>query len=272
MVREMKIRNYSERTIKTYVASIEKLALFYNRPPDQISKEQFKEFLYHRINVDKVSTSVVNQSISAFKILQTDVLGYDWEQFRLKRPRRPKKLPVVLSTGEMARMIRVTTNIKHRALLALAYSSGIRREELRTLKPENIDPERMRVHVVQGKGKKARYTLLSQKALELLRYYYKIERPECFLFETSLKKGKSLSVGTINKIAKNAARKAGIKKKVSIHTLRHSFATHLLEKGVNLKIIQQFMGHNSLKTTSIYLHVANMDFSKVSSPLDDMDI
>lgn len=272
MVREMKIRNYSERTIKTYVASIEKLALYFNRPPERISTEQFKDFLHHRIHVDKVSTCVINQSISAFRILKTDVLGLDQEQIRIKRPRKSKKLPIVLSTGEVARMISITTNIKHRALLALAYSSGVRREELRTLKPENIDSERMRVHVVQGKGKKARYTLLSHKALELLRYYYKIERPECFLFETQLQKGKCLAVETINKIAKNAAEKAGIKKKVSIHTLRHCFATHLLEKGVNLRVIQQFMGHNSLRTTSVYLHIANVDFNRISSPLDDMDI
>lgn len=272
MVREMQIRNYSERTIKTYVSSLSKLAKFFNLPPDQISTDQFKGFLHHRINIDKVSVAAINQDISAFKIMQQDVLGRNWEQIRIKRPRRERKLPVVLSLDEVCRMISITKNIKHRALLALAYSSGVRREELRTLKPENIDPERMCVHVVQGKGKKARYTLLSQKALDLLRIYYRIEKPECFLFETSLQKGKSLAAETINKIAKNAARKADVKKKISIHTLRHSFATHLLEKGVNLRVIQQFLGHSSLKTTSVYLHIANIDLSRVSSPLDDMDI
>ena len=272
MIREMQIRNYSPRSIKTYVSLLSNLAKFYNLSPDQITVDQFKDFLQHRITIDKVSTSSINQTIGAFKILHVDVLDHDWEQIKIKRPRREMKLPVVLSTGEVASMIAATKNVKHRALLALAYSSGVRREELRTLKPENIDPERMRVHVVQGKGKKARYTLLSQKALDLLRIYYRFEKPTCFLFETSLKKGKSLAVETINQIAKNAARKAGVKKKISFHTLRHSFATHLLEKGVNLRIIQQFLGHNSLKTTSVYLHIANIDISRISSPLEDMDI
>ncbi|MFC2101340.1 tyrosine-type recombinase/integrase, partial [Bacteroidota bacterium] len=208
----------------------------------------------------------------AFKILQRDILNRDPEQIRIKRPRRERKLPIVLSTEEIARMISVTRNLKHRALLALAYSSGLRRDEVRRLKPANIDSQRMRIHVVYGKGKKARYTILSPKALEMLRLYYGIEKPVCYLFETQLQKGKSLAVGTINAIVKNAAKRAGINKKISFHTLRHSFATHMLEKGINIRIIQQFLGHTSIKTTSVYLHIANIDPASFSSPLDDMNI
>lgn len=272
MIREMQFRNYSERTIKNYQACMSKVQNFYNLPLDEISISKFKDFLHHRITVDKISVSLVNQSISAFKIIQLDVLRREWEPVRIKRPRREKKLPVVLTTNEIARMISLTTNIKHRALLSLAYSSGLRREEIRTLKSGNIDSQGMRIHVVSGKGKKDRYTILSPKALELLRMYYKIERPVNYLFEAFGNKGKCLSSGTINLIAKKAASRAGIKKKISFHTLRHCFATHLLEQGINLRIIQLFMGHSSIKTTSIYLHIANINPGSITSPLDDMDI
>jgi site-specific recombinase XerD len=272
MVREMQLRNYSERTIRSYTASMSKVQNFYNLPIDKITLQQFKDFLHHRIMVDNISVSMVNQGISAFKIMQVDVFGRAWEPVRVKRPRREKKLPVVMTIDEVARMISLTHNLKHRALLALAYSSGLRREETRTLKASDIDSAGMRIHVAKGKGKKDRYTLLSKKALEQLRMYYKIERPGTYLFEPAGKKGKPLGAETINKIVKIAASRAGIKKGISFHTLRHCFATHLLEQGINLRLIQQFMGHSSIKTTAIYLHIANINPGSITSPLDNMDI
>ena len=272
MTREMQMRNYSERSVNSYIASMSKLAKYFNLSPDKVSIDQFKDYLHYIITVEKLSVSTINQTISAFKILRQDVLGLEWEPVRIKRPRREKKLPVVLTTDEVARMISLTANIKHRALLAVAYASGLRRAETRTLKPCDIDSEGMRIHVVSGKGKKDRYTLLSQKALELLRAYYKVERPVKYLFEPAGKSGKPLGAETINNIAKIAASRAGIKKKISFHTLRHCFATHLLEKGVNLRLIQQFMGHSSINTTAMYLHIANIDPGSITSPLDDMDI
>jgi integrase/recombinase XerD len=272
MIREMQLRNYSERSIRSYSASMSKVESFFDLPTDQITTQQFKDFLYHRITVDKISVSVVNQSISAFKIMQVDILGREWEPVRIKRPRREKKLPLVLTVEEVEHMIFMTRNIKHKALLALTYSSGLRRDEVRLIKPQAIDSKAMRVKVTAGKGKKDRYTILSQKALELLRIYYKLERPVNYLFEVSGKKGKCLAPETLNKIAKLAAGRAGIKKKISFHTLRHCFATHLLEKGINLRLIQQFLGHNSIRTTSVYLHVANIHPGSVVSPLDGMNI
>ena len=268
----MQRRNYSERTVKNYIACLSKLAIYFNLSPDKVSIDQLKDYLHYIITVEKLSVSTINQSISAFKILRQDVLGLEWEPIRIKRPRGEKKLPVVMTTGEIARMIALTANIKHRALLALAYSSGIRREETRSLKASDIDSAGMRIHVVSGKGKKDRYTILSKTALELLRMYYKIERPSTYLFEPAGKKGKPLGAETINKIAKIAASRADVKKKISFHTLRHCFATHLLEKGINLRIIQQFMGHSSIKTTAMYLHLANINLGSITSPLDDMDI
>lgn len=272
MIREMQIRNYSEKTIRSYVASISKLTTFFNQPVEDISVDQFKDFLQHRITDDKVSVALVNQSISAFKIIQQDVLKRDWESIKIKRPRRERKLPVVLSVNEIASMINATKNIKHRTLLMLAYSTGMRRSEIMCLKPSHIDSERMQIRVVHGKGKKDRFTILSPKALELLRFYYQVYRPATFLFEPRGRKNHTLSSSTLNNIVKQAANRAGIRKEISFHTMRHSFATHMLENGTNIRIIQQFLGHTSIRTTSVYLHIARIDPSLVRSPLDDMNI
>ncbi len=270
---EMQLRNYSPRTIKTYGSLMSKLEKVSSISLDKISLTQFKSFLHELItSISGTSVSTINQHISAFKILQVDVLKREWEQFKIKRPRREKKLPVVLSLEEIERIICVTTNFKHKAILMLAYSSGMRRQEIQRMQPSAIDSARMQVHVVQGKGKKDRYTILSVKALESLRDYYKLERPLTYLFEPLGKKGSPMADQTLAHIVKNNARKAGIKKHISFHTLRHSFATHLLEQGVNLRLIQEFMGHVSLKTTAGYLHLVRVDASSVVSPLDSMNI
>lgn len=268
----MQLRNYSPRSVHTYSELLSKVECDLALPLDSITNLQLKDYLHHRIINEKISVSTINQIISAFKILQVDVLGREWEQFKIRRPRREKKLPVVLSTGEIERLIAVTQNLKHRAILALAYSAGLRRGETQMIKLTDIDSARMLVRVVQGKGKKDRQTILSPKILDLLRTYYKIQRPKTFLFEAQGKKGIHLSDKTMECIIKNSAAKAGIKKNVSFHTLRHCFATHLLEKGVNIRIIQEFMGHVSLKTTAIYLHLVNVQPCGISSPLDSMDI
>jgi site-specific recombinase XerD len=271
-IHEMQLRNYSSRTIHSYGELLSKIEKKYDLSLDQVTTNQFKDYLHHRITLEGISVSLINQYISAFKILQVDILKREWEQIKVIRPRRTKKLPVVLSLGEVERLISVTTNLKHKAILMLAYSSGLRRQEVQLIKPSAIDSARMQVHVVQGKGKKDRYTILSTKTLELLRMYYKYEKPSCYLFEPQGKKGKTLSDQTLNSIVKNSAIKAGIKKQISFHTLRHCFATHLLEKGVNLRLIQQFLGHVSLKTTAGYLHLVNINPASVLSPLDSMNI
>ena len=271
--REMQYRNYSMRTVKTYTELLVKLERdFQPASLAEVTTEQFKDYLFRRVNNDKISSSMVNQYISVWKILQTDVLKRNIESIKIKRPRREKKLPVVLSQQEVEALIKATRNIKHRALLMLTYSAGLRRQELQLMKPSAIDSEQMRVHVVQGKGKKDRFTLLSPKVLEYLRMYFKIERPKVYLFETQIKKGSPLSEQTLNSIIKNSVRKAGIKKRVSFHTLRHCFATHLLEQGVSLRLIQDFLGHVSIHTTAVYLHLANIKTSGIVSPLDGMDV
>jgi len=272
VVYEMQLRNYSVCTIESYSKLLTKVEKNLELPLDKIGVEQFKSYLHQRIMQDEVSTSMVNQLISAYKILQVDVLKRDWQTITLKRPRREKKLPVVLSVEEVQRMILSTKNLKHRALIMLVYSAGLRRQEAQMIKAADIDSSRMQVRVVQGKGKKDRYTILSTKALEMLRQYYKMERPSKYLFESQGKKGQILSDTTLNNIVKKSAAKAGIRKNISFHTLRHCFATHLLESGVNIRLIQQFMGHTSIKTTTIYLHLANINPASVLSPMDSMNI
>jgi len=272
LIKEMQFRNYSSRTIKTYSTHLMDVEKYFKLTLDNIAIQKFKDYLHRRITVDKISPSSINQYISAFKILQVDVLNREWDQIIVKRPRREKRLPDILSISEVESLISVTKNLKHKALLMLAYSSGLRRQEVQEIKPKAIDSARMQIHVEQGKGKKDRYTILSTKTLEILRQYYKLEKPSCYLFESQGRKGQKLSESTLTEIVKQNAKKAGIKKNISFHTLRHCFATHLLENGVNLRLIQQFMGHSSIKTTTVYLHLVNIKLGNVASPLDSMNI
>lgn len=269
---EMEYRNYSPRSVVSYCKSMEVMEKRLSKRISEITEDDLKYYLHEKITKQKCSTSYVNQHISAYRIFVQDVLKRDWEDIKIKRPRRVQKLPVVLSFGEVERLMAALRNIKHKAMLMLMYSAGLRQQELLQMKPSSIDSERMLVHVSQGKGKKDRYTLLSPKCLEILRLHYKMNRPKVYLFEPQTKVGAAMSARTIQYIVKKSAKLAAIKKNISCHTLRHSFATHLLENGVNIKLIQQFLGHTSLRTTSIYLHLTNIDPASVKSPLEDMNI
>lgn len=256
MIEELRIRNYSERTVSSYVASLSQLSKFCKLSPEKITTEQLKSYAYHLISTKQVSVSTINQLISAWKILQVDVLGNPWEEFRLKRPRREKKIPVVLSRDEALALISAPKNIKHCAILSLAYATGLRRQELLNLKLADIDSSRSIIRVVQGKGNKTREVPVTPALIDQLRTYYRKYRTKTWLFESHIP-GTQYSETSVENVIKNAAVKAGIRKNVSPHTLRHSFATHMLDKGINLKRLQIILGHSSLKTTSIYLHLSD---------------
>ncbi|MBI4653963.1 MAG: tyrosine-type recombinase/integrase [Nitrospirae bacterium] len=191
--------------------------------------------------------------------------------YEIKRPRKDKKLPVVLSKEEVAKILNAVDNIKHKAILMIAYSSGLRVSEVVKLKAEDIDSKRMLIHVKGAKGRKDRYTLLSETVLETLRAYWRKYRPQKWLFEGA-REGRYLSTRTADKIFVNACEKAGIKKEVSFHTLRHSFATHLLEGGKDLRYIQELLGHTHSKTTEIYTHVSTKSLGKIVSPIDTLNL
>lgn len=269
MLQQMQLKGYSQNTIETYLEAITTLSKHFNLSPDLLSSEQIREFL-HGLVLKNRSKSMINQYISALKILIVDVLKKKWEDFDIPRPRREKRLPVVLSKEEVERLISHTRNIKHRAFLMVKYSAGLRMGEVLNLKVADIDSSRMQLRIIQAKGFKDRYAVLSPVTLDFLRMYFKIFRPKIFLFETQ--PGKSMAEKTAQSAFKKAMVRAGINKKTGIHSLRHSFATHLLEQGVSLPIIQQLLGHKSLRTTSVYLHVQKYSVESVKSPLDSLAI
>lgn len=269
MYQEMQIRNYSPRSIENYIAQVASVSSHFGKSPDKISISELKEYLFHKVETKDLSASSVNQTISAFKILFTDVLGREWDPVKIKRPRRPKPLPVVFSKEEVSHILDRIINRKHYCLVALAYGSGLRLGELVALKFGDIDGNRMQLRVRGGKGNKDRYTLLSGELLEKLREYYRYYRPKTFLFEGRTA-GKAYSKRTVQELFKKILKESGIKKDASFHTLRHTFATHLLEQGTNIRVIQELLGHRSLRTTSVYLHVTNFDPSKIKSPLDGL--
>lgn len=252
----MRIRNYSAHSIRNYVAALSSLSKHYNCSPDLLTNEQVKDYIYYLIEQKQLSTSSVNQVISAWKILQVDILGNSWESLRIKRPKREKRLPKILSQVEAQALVDALDNEKHCAILSLLYSTGLRLGELISLKPEDIDSSRKVVRVVKGKGNKSREIPVPDSLIIQLRAYYKAYLPEKYLFAGQLK-NRPYSASSVEEIVKKAAKKAGLKKRPSPHMLRHCFATHMLERGVNLKRLQLVMGHNSLKTTSVYLHLAS---------------
>lgn len=264
----MRLRNYSGNTIKTYLSLISKVSRFYNLSPDKLSFQQIKDHLDLCIRKENISVSTINQTISAFKVLFVYVLKRAWDDIEISRPRREFKLPVVLSKEEITNLLNKTLNLKHEAIFILTYSSGLRLSEVCNLKIKDIDSKRMQLRVENGKGKKDRYTVLSKKALEILREYFIKYRPVDYLFYGHDKK-KAIRGGTARAAFNKNKKKAGIIKDVTFHTLRHSFATHLLEQNVNLKVIQKLLGHSSIRTTMTYTHLVNFEISSINSPLDN---
>jgi integrase/recombinase XerD len=270
MLQEMQTRNYSERTIHSYVTCIKRLSQYFNCSPDKLSIEQVKDYLHHCVTHLHSSAVTVNQTISAVKIFFTDVLHREWEPVKIKRPRKEKKLPAIFSKQEITLLLSHVKNIKHKSIFITAYSAGLRIDEVRMLKPQDIDSDRMQIRVDNGKGKKTRLTLLSSNVLTQLRNYYKLYRPAKYLFEGQ-RPGEPMNARTIQHVFFDCVKRSGITKAVTFHSLRHSFATHLLEQGANLRLIQQLLGHHSLKSTSVYLHLSCFDPRQISSPFDNLD-
>jgi site-specific recombinase XerD len=262
---------YSKNTLRTYIHAFEEFINYYNTHDiSAISERMIIEYIRYLVTERKISESYQNQSINAIKFYYEKVLGGARKIYSIDRPRSERALPVVLSTTEVADILKQVNNLKHKTLLMVAYSTGMRISELRNLKITDIDSQRKQIKIEQGKGKKDRYTLLSDKVLPLLREYYKEYKPKKYLFEGP--KETQYSTSSMQTILHMAVRKAGIKKKVTMHTLRHSFATHLLEQGTDVRYIQSLLGHENTKTTQIYTHVTTKGFDQIKSPLDMLDI
>jgi site-specific recombinase XerD len=242
------------------------LSKFHNTSPNLLSNQQIRDYLHHCIVEKKLSSSYLNQSVSALKILFIQVLKKEWDHIAIPRVKRERKLPVVLAKEEVKAILNAVTNIKHKTILTLIYSAGLRVGEAINLKVQDIDSKRMQIRIRQAKGAKDRYGVLSDVLLTLLRTYYSLYHPTDFLFPSQM--SEQISAESVQSIFRKACKKCNLNKTVSTHVLRHSFATHLMEQGVSLPIIQQLLGHSSLRTTSIYLHVQQYTIDKVKSPLD----
>lgn len=263
---KLELKRYALNTCKAYISLFEK---FINQYPDkdivELSEQEIRTYLQLLIQQNK-SNSYINQTINSIKFYYEVVMGMPNRFYSIERPRKQHKLPQVLSKEEILAMIANTNNIKHRCIVSLLYSAGLRRSELLDLKIEDIDSKRMLIHIKNAKNNKDRYSLLSETVLKELRIYYKEWKPKEYLFEGVL--GQQYSVESIAKIVRRASKKAGILRKVTPHMLRHSFATHLLENGTDLRYIQTLLGHSSTKTTEIYTQVAVNNFKLIRNPLD----
>jgi len=267
MIAEMQIRNYSPRTIRSYISSLIHLSKHFNLSPDLISLEQFKSYLVDRIKRDRISNSTINQAIGAWRILQCDLLKREWTDFKVKRPRREKRIPTVLSRKQVGNLIDSISNTKHHALTSLVYATGMRRNEVLQLRLEDIDASRHVIIVRHGKGNKQRQIPITNSLINILRDYYKKYRPLKFLFE-GFKPGMPYSATSFSNILRKAANRIRLNKRVTPHIFRHSFATHMLESGLNLKQLQLILGHNTMKTTTIYLHSAETSSIKIPDLLN----
>jgi site-specific recombinase XerD len=268
---KLKELRYSERTLVAYKSCFEEFINYYHDfEIDQIDETMIVNFLRYLVTERKVSISYQNQSINAIKFYYEHVLRGQRKVYQIDRPQADKLLPVVLSEEEVAAILNATLNLKHKAILMTIYSAGLRVGEAVRLRINDIDSKRMQIRVVQSKGRKDRYTLLSKTTLEVLRSYFLVYHPKQWLFEGP--DGGPYSDTSIQAVLRASVKRAGIKKHVTVHTLRHSFATHLLENRVDLRYIQSLLGHSSSITTEIYTHVTTKGFDQIVSPLDRLDL
>jgi integrase/recombinase XerD len=264
---DLELKNFSPKTIRCYLDCMVQFVRHYGRSPVEMGEEEIRGYLHYLIAEKKVSQSSINQAYSAMKFFYGVTLGRVWNGIRIPRIKTRKKLPVVLSMQEVHSLLGSVDNLKHQAVLTTIYSGGLRLGEATRLKVSDIDGERMTILLQGGKGNKDRYTVLGHKTLELLRLYWKTYHPGAWLFP-SKDSDKPLTGASVQRVFKKALHRAGIKKRASVHTLRHSFATHLLESGTDLYHIQHLLGHTTAKTTSVYLHITGRDLAKLTSPID----
>jgi len=263
---DLAIRGMSERTREAYVGAVAALAKHYGRPPDRIGRDEIQRYLLYLLTERKLAASSCNVAASAFQFFYRITLKRSAAEFALPRPKQPQRLPQILSREEVTRLIEAAANPKHRVLLMTAYGAGLRVSELCQLKLGDIDSHRMTIRVEQGKGAKDRYTLLSARLLAELRAYWLGYRPKHWLF--CGRAGAPIAVVTVQRVFRSAKDRAGIVKDGGIHALRHAFATHLLEAGVDVHTIQRLMGHGHIGSTLRYFHLADAHLAATPSPLE----
>ncbi len=267
MLEDMSIRNLSENTKLSYLQQVGLYSKYFERSPTQLGPQEVRDYQVYLTLERKLSAASVGIATSALRFLYKVTLKQDWKSDDIPMPKKPFKLPVVLSTEEVTHFLSSIENYKHRALLMTAYATGMRVSEVTHLRVSDIDSQRMAVRVDQGKGNKDRYVMLSERLLAELRAYWKLERPLTWLFPGNIP-GQPITKGAVELACQKAHRASGLTKPVTPHSLRHAFATHLLEAGADVRRIQLLLGHRSLGTTSRYLRIATSTVCATVSPFD----
>ena len=267
MLEDMQLKGFSERTQECYLRSVRQLAQHFNKPPDRITEEELRQYFLHIKNVKKWKRATVTIALCGIKFFYTQTLKREWTTFDLVRPQPERRLPVILTREEIRRILHYVRFPIYRVCLLTIYSCGLRLTEGCTLKVSDIDSQRMVIHVEQGKGGKDRYVPLPERTLFELRNWYKTHRNANWLFPAAGRPGKHnefqsairpTPITNVQNAFRVALRKSGVNKRASVRTLRHSYATHLVELGVNLRLIQDYLGHMSPKTTAIYAHLTDV--------------
>jgi len=279
MFEDMQLRNLSPETQRTYVHYMAGLGRFYQTSPEHLSLEEIREYQLYLINQRGLSPESVNQFVSATKFLYLVTLETPWPEGALPRCRVPHRLPVVLSATEVSEFFQHVCTIRYRAALMTAYGAGLRVSEVVALQIGDIDSQRGLIRVRQGKGKKDRYAMLSPRLLEVLRCWFRSQHPAGQRPKTSpqdwlfpgWRKGRHMNTESLQTACREAARAAGLSKRVTVHTLRHSFSTHLVENGTDIRIIQVLLGHSRIETTARYTQVSPQVVAATVSPLDNLD-
>jgi integrase/recombinase XerD len=271
MIEDMTLRNFTPQTIRSYVWCVARFARFFNSSPEQLGPEDARAYLVYLVQERRVSLSYYKQTRAALRFLYRVTLGRNDVPDAIPPVKQPRTLPVVLSPEEVACFFAAIRNLKHRAILMTAYAAGLRISEVTQLQVSDIDSKRMVIRVRQGKGRKDRYVMLSPRLLEFLRAYWKAARPGHILFPGATP-DQPITTESIKKVCQRARVAAGLGKLITAHTLRHSFATHLLEAGTDLRTIQVLLGHRSFSTTARYVHVATAALPSIKSPFDRLDL
>jgi site-specific recombinase XerD len=275
MIEDMQLRGLSKRTQESYVRAVQQLAEYYHKSPEQITEEELRQYLLYLQNVKQVSPSSCIVALCGIKFLYQYTLHRAWPTLTFVRPALPQKLPVILSVEEVQRLLSCLRRPHYRVCLSTIYSCGLRLLEGVQLQVSQIDSSRMALHIRQGKGRKDRYVPLPQRTLALLRGYWLSHRNPVWLFPSSKDGGMATATCAINpsgvqKALRKARQESGLSKPATVHTLRHSWATHLLEAGVNLRLIQAWLGHNSLNTTAIYTHLTVKAEAMATETINDV--
>lgn len=269
MLEDMRLRNFSPHTQEAYVRAVAQFTRYFMRPPQTLGPDHVRQFLLYMVQERRVSWSTYNIARCALLFFFRITLGRDTAIGSLPCARDRKRVPIVLSQEELQRFFDALVSVKHKALFMTAYGAGLRVSELVSLRVEDIDSKRMLIRVQQGKGQKERYAKLSQHLLEVLRDYYRTCRPNGWLFPGRTP-DEPLNRMTVNKAIEAVCKRAGLSKKITPHTFRHTYATHMLDAGADLRTIQVLLGHQHLKSTTIYMHVSQAKIDAAPSPLDQM--